>query len=67
MKEKLLEAKARLIDLVLEDVKKGRHSYDLYQIIREEIQLLELEDTQEERKQKNKEYNKMLTKILSDF
>lgn len=67
MKEKLLEAKAKLIDLVLEDVKKGRHSHDLYQIIREEIQLLELEDTQEERKQKNKEYNKMLTKILSDF
>ena len=67
MKEKLLEAKARLIDLVLEDVKKGKHSLDLYNIISTEIKEIEFVDKEEERKQRNKEYSEMLAKTLSNF
>lgn len=67
MKEKLLEAKEKIINLALEDVKKGKHTMDLYNIITAKIKEIEFAEKEEERKATNKEINELLVKTLGNF
>lgn len=67
MKEKLLEAKEKIINLALEDVNKGKHTMDLYNIITAKISEIEFAEKEEERKANSKELNELLVKTLGKF
>ena len=70
-KEKLLEAKEKILSMAVEDVNKGKYSLELLQIIGNgifDIQQKELEEkmkaNEESKKENKKEYAQLLAKMF---
>ena len=70
-KEKLLEAKEKILNMAIEDVNKGKYSLELLQIIGNgifDIQQKELEEkmkaNEESKKENKKEYAQLLAKMF---
>ena len=74
-KEKLLEAKEKILNMAIEDVNKGKYSLELLQIIIsgicdiqqkefEEKRKVEEEEYKEKREKNNKEYAELLAKMF---